>query len=202
MPKAALRNAATSANPVATGPSSGMPAANPIMPATAKMKPTSWANLSGATGSRSVTGPAGGRRGAEKSGRTDACGVRARRRSRTPPPAGRGRTAAPALLIVDTSSVATMTTVVTQAVNLGPRTSTWVVAPLVFVDMQSRSCCVGRAGFEQADTTAQSERAKQAQPRSAATTTTATTRDAAQIDCAALGEHRLKAGGHARQLTQ
>ena len=29
MPKAALRNAANSANPVATGPSSGMPAANP-----------------------------------------------------------------------------------------------------------------------------------------------------------------------------
>jgi hypothetical protein len=76
------------------------------------------------------------------------------------------------------------------------------VASLVVVDMQSRSCCVGRAGCEQVDTTAQSERAKQAQLRSAATTTTATTRDAAQIDCTALGEHWLKAGGHERQLTQ
>ena len=37
---------------------------------------------------------------------------------------------------------------------------------------------------------------------SAATTTTATTRNAAQIDCAALGEHHLEAGGHAAQLTQ
>ncbi|RAV08590.1 hypothetical protein DQP55_19110 [Mycolicibacterium sp. GF69] len=36
---------------------------------------------------------------------------------------------------------------------------------------------------------------------SAAATTTARTRDAAQIDCAALGEHRLEAGGHAGQLT-
>ena len=62
--------------------------------------------------------------------------------------------------MVDTSSVATITTVVTQAANLGPRTSTCAVASSVLVDMQSRSCCVGRAGCEQADTAAQSERAK------------------------------------------
>jgi hypothetical protein len=36
--------------------------------------------------------------------------------------------------------------------------------------------------------------AKEGRSYSAAITTTATTRDAAQIDCAALGEHRLKAG--------
>ncbi|ART74007.1 hypothetical protein BTO20_30515 [Mycobacterium dioxanotrophicus] len=48
-----------------------------------------------------------------------------------------------------------------------------------------------------------SERARQdARKRSAAATTTAATRDAAQIDCAALGEHKLNAGGHERQLTQ
>jgi len=39
-----------------------------------------------------------------------------------------------------------------------------------------------------------SERGARRRGYSAATTTTATTRDAAQIDCAALGEHRLKAG--------
>ncbi|RDH78834.1 hypothetical protein DVS77_09490 [Mycolicibacterium moriokaense] len=48
-----------------------------------------------------------------------------------------------------------------------------------------------------------SERARRgAQLRSAATTTTARSRDAAQIDCAALGEHHQEAGGHAGQLTQ
>jgi hypothetical protein len=35
-----------------------------------------------------------------------------------------------------------------------------------------------------------------------ATTTTAATRDAAQVDCAALGEQELNAGGHVGQLTQ
>src|SRR5262249_51778618 len=35
-----------------------------------------------------------------------------------------------------------------------------------------------------------------------ANTTTAAARDAAQIDCAALGEQELKAGGHVGQLTQ
>jgi hypothetical protein len=35
-----------------------------------------------------------------------------------------------------------------------------------------------------------------------ATTTTAAARDAAQIDCAALSEQELKAGGHVGQLTQ
>ena len=63
MPKAALRNAATSANPVAMSPSSGMPAAKPTTPTTANTKPTSWANFSGGTGSFSVTGP---RRGATR----------------------------------------------------------------------------------------------------------------------------------------
>jgi hypothetical protein len=37
---------------------------------------------------------------------------------------------------------------------------------------------------------------------SAATTTTATTRDAAQIDCAALGEQQLKAGEHEAHNTR
>jgi len=58
------------------------------------------------------------------------------------------------------------------------------------------------AGSEQAEN-GYSERAREiARLRSAATTTTATTRDAAQIDCAALCEHWLEAGGHAGQLTQ
>ena len=35
-----------------------------------------------------------------------------------------------------------------------------------------------------------------------ATTTTAAARDAAQINCAAIGEQKLNAGGHGRQLTQ
>ena len=47
-----------------------------------------------------------------------------------------------------------------------------------------------------------SERGGKGRGYSAATTTTATTRDAAQIDCAALGEHELEAGGHVGQLTQ
>jgi hypothetical protein len=47
------------------------------------------------------------------------------------------------------------------------------------------------------------ERARQnAQLRSTATTTTAAARNAAQIDCAALDEHKLNTGGHVRQLTQ
>jgi hypothetical protein len=38
------------------------------------------------------------------------------------------------------------------------------------------------------------ENVERARSYSAATTTTATTRDAAQIDCATLGEHELNAG--------
>src|SRR4029079_15407422 len=72
--------------------------------------------------------------------------------------------------------VATITTVVTQAANRGPRTST--AAAWVVVDMEADSCCVGGAGDEQAESAAPSERAKTAQLRSAATTT-ATTRNAA-----------------------
>jgi hypothetical protein len=59
-----------------------------------------------------------------------------------------------------------------------------------------------RAGGEQAASAAPSEARITAPLRSAATTTTARTRDAAQVDCAALGEHHLEAGGHAGQLTE
>jgi hypothetical protein len=47
-----------------------------------------------------------------------------------------------------------------------------------------------------------SERGARKRGYSANTTTTAAARDAAQIDCAALGEQELKAGGHVGQLTQ
>jgi hypothetical protein len=57
------------------------------------------------------------------------------------------------------------------------------------------------AGHEQATWAAPRAARENGRGYSAATTTTATTRDAAQIDCAALREHRLKAGGHASQLT-
>ncbi|TXI59114.1 MAG: hypothetical protein E6Q55_22060 [Mycolicibacterium mageritense] len=67
--------------------------------------------------------------------------------------------------------------------------------------MERNSCCwIGRLW---AGRSSSSERARQnAQLRSTATTTTTAARGAAQIDCAALGEHKLKAGGHVRQLTQ
>ena len=60
MPKAALRKAATKANAVATRPSVISPVAKPMVPTTANTKPTSCANFSGGTGSRSVTGPSRG----------------------------------------------------------------------------------------------------------------------------------------------
>jgi hypothetical protein len=72
------------------------------------------------------------------------------------------------LLKAETTSVAAITTVVTQAANRGPRTSTWSMAALVSVltlvvigldDMETDSCCVGGAGGEQAETAAPSERA-------------------------------------------
>jgi hypothetical protein len=50
-----------------------------------------------------------------------------------------------------------------------------------------------RAGHEQARMGCSESGARKERGYSAATTT-ATTRDAAQIDCAALCEHRLKAG--------
>jgi hypothetical protein len=56
-----------------------------------------------------------------------------------------------------------------------------------------------REGVE-ADHNGCSERGAERRGYSAATTTAAT-RDAAQINCAALGEHGLKAGWHVAQLT-
>ncbi len=96
-----------------------------------------------------------------------------------------------------------ITTVVTQAANRGPRTSTWSGAAVcVLVDMSVLLLhWMGWIASRPQD--GRSERgAKNGAAASAATTTTARTRDAAQIDCAALGEHRLKAGGHVGQLTQ
>ncbi|TFV57191.1 hypothetical protein E4P42_16315 [Mycobacterium sp. PS03-16] len=56
-----------------------------------------------------------------------------------------------------------------------------------------------RSDRGQAGTAAPQERIA-ARARSAAGRTTETTRDAAQIDCAALGEQLLEAGGHADSL--
>ena len=56
MAKAALRKAATKANPVAISPRVPRPVANPTAPTTAKTNPTSWANFSGGVGSFSLTG--------------------------------------------------------------------------------------------------------------------------------------------------
>src|SRR5690349_2465592 len=60
MANAALRNAATNANPVAIRPTVARPVANPTAPTTANTNPTSWANFSGGTGSFSVTGASRG----------------------------------------------------------------------------------------------------------------------------------------------
>ena len=96
-----------------------------------------------------------------------------------------------------------ITTVVTHAANRGPRTSTWSGA-LVFVLVDIDVLLLHEKGWAGARTTKGRSRVRREGRRgySAATTTTATTRDAAQIDCAALGEHWLKAGGHVGQLTQ
>ncbi|ABK70864.1 hypothetical protein MUB01_18505 [Mycolicibacterium smegmatis] len=60
--------------------------------------------------------------------------------------------------------------------------------------MKETPVVVVGSGWVQAGTE-NSERARQsARLRSTATTTTATTRNAAQIHCAALGERELKAG--------
>jgi hypothetical protein len=50
------------------------------------------------------------------------------------------------------------------------------------------------AGHEQAETAGPESGARGRRGYSAATTTTATTRGAAQIDCATLGERELEAG--------
>src|SRR3954451_5224634 len=125
MAKAALRNAATNANPVAISPRVPRPVPNAATPTTAKTKPTSWANLSGGTGSFSVTGA---RRGA-----TNLAKIRPYGCLRGPPTAPTAKTtactaritAAASRLTLDTINVTTRTAVGTHAANRGPRTSTW-----------------------------------------------------------------------------
>src|SRR3954471_23362674 len=125
MAKAALRNAATKANPVAISPRAPRPIPNPAAPTTANPKPTSWANLSGGTGSFSVTGA---RRGA-----TNLAKIRPYGCLRGPPTAPTAKTtactpritAAAPRLTLDAINVTTRTAVVTHAANRGPRTSTW-----------------------------------------------------------------------------
>jgi hypothetical protein len=99
------------------------------------------------------------------------------------------------------------TPVVTHAAKRGPRTSTWsggaLVLVLVDMNVLPAAWMDGWLEWEGGPHGATPEcGAKVRRGYSAATTTTATTRNAAQIDCAALGEHRLEAGGHERQLTQ
>src|ERR1700738_1820735 len=142
-------------------PRSGTPVATPMTPTTANTKPTSWANFNGGTGSRSVTGLS---RGATTAANTNPYGCR-----RGPRPAPIAKTtawtpritAAATGLRADAISVITSTAVVTQAANLGPRTSTWsgaavVLIGLVLIDTETDSCCVGGAGGEHAETAAQS----------------------------------------------
>src|SRR5271166_316209 len=137
MPKAAFRKAATSAAVVAMTPTRTAPAANPATPQTAKTKPTSWANFSGGTGSRSLTGP---RRGATTVANTRPYGCR-----RGPPRAPMAKTtacrpstiAAATGLMAETIRTICRTAAVTQAANLGPRTSTrsgWAVVVLLLLD--------------------------------------------------------------------
>src|SRR6478609_5238299 len=127
MPKAALRNAANNANAVAMTPSSGIPAANPITPNTAKTSPTNWANFNGGTGSRSLTGLS---RGATSLAKSNPYGL-----LRGPRTALIAKTtawtpriiAAATWLTTETANVTTSTVVVIQAANRGPRTSTWLI---------------------------------------------------------------------------
>src|SRR3954470_7817030 len=204
MAKAALRKAATNANPVAISPRAPKPVPNPAAPTTANPKPTSWANLSGGTGSFSVTGA---RRGATSLAKISPYGC-----LRGPPTAPTAKTtactaritAAASRLTLDTINVTTRTAVVTHAAKRGPRTSTWsrYCAVLVTDPMKvTFLLCRISLGSERPHRAAASERAGK-RDCSAATTTTTATRNAAQIDCAALGEHHLEAGGHAAQLTQ
>jgi hypothetical protein len=88
--------------------------------------------------------------------------------------------------------------VVTQAANRGPRTSTWPgfevgTAELLSCDMSRAFCCCRMAGVSTPEGCPMSD-AEEGANDSAATTTTATTRNAAQIHCAALGERELEAG--------
>jgi hypothetical protein len=70
---------------------------------------------------------------------------------------------------------------------------------LIFNDTKLLLWTTGRKNARQSGC---SERGAEVRGYSAATTTTATARDTAQINCAPLGEHRLKAGYHAEQPTQ
>src|ERR1700730_13492885 len=136
MPNAALRNAATSANPVAISPSTVAPPANPATPIDANAKPTTWANFNGGTGSRSVTGP---RRGATRFAKSSPYGLWRGPRSALIPDTAASPpriTAATGALMADTNSVSTSTAVVIQAANRGPRTST----SSVLVDMKMLLC--------------------------------------------------------------
>ncbi|EUA23042.1 hypothetical protein I553_5237 [Mycobacterium xenopi 4042] len=86
---------------------------------------------------------------------------------------------------------------VTHATNRGPRTSTpsaWAV--VLVLDTELLLLTTGRLGHAG---TAAPRAARKA--RYSAATTTAAARDAAQVDCAALGEHGLEAGEHVGQLT-
>ena len=124
MPKAAFRNAANSASAGGDDAEQGAPAANPATPTTAKIKPTSWANFSGGTGSRSVTGPS---RGRHEGGEQPAVGVPARAADGADGEdhglqAQNDRGGERADRRDDQRR--TRTAVVTQAANRGPRTST------------------------------------------------------------------------------
>ncbi len=108
-------------------------------------------------------------------------------------------TAAASGLTADTISAITRTAVVTQAANLGPRTSTrsaLAVVVVLLLDTEATprySCCTERWRHATVGSEAAPSACAEGRGYSAATATT-TTRDAAQIDCAALGEHGLKAG--------
>jgi hypothetical protein len=94
-------------------------------------------------------------------------------------------TAAAAVLNPEMTNVITRTAVVTQAANRGPRTSIWAMVLVVDTEL----LLLRRE--EKADHNGCAERGPKGRGYSAATTTT---RDAAQINCAALGEHGLQAG--------
>jgi hypothetical protein len=120
-------------------------------------------------------------------------------------------TAAASGLAAETTSATIKTAVVIQAANLGPRTSTvvgWVLLLLdtvLLLDMPvalKTACYSKRTKWRRATARFRGSSECYAGVRgySAATATT-TARGAAQIDCATLGEHGLKAGWHVGQLT-
>src|SRR5947209_16916341 len=103
-------------------------------------------------------------------------------------------------LTPETSSVRTSTAVVIQAAKRGPRTST--CPGVLGFDMRLLlNCSMHDFGGGAPGGSGCSERGAKRRAYSAATTTAAA-RDAAQINCAATGEHELDAGGHVLQLTQ